>query len=225
MKIKSLILIILLMAAAPAFGEDDFQYWPRLLIKAIDTKYVDYTSYGEIRFMRDAGRPGLWQTSQKIQYDFLKNLSFVTTYTYLENKVTDTKRKTDEFQYHHRMEFEFNPHWQPAGRFKLFNRNRMEFRWIEDKGSDNGRYRQLWEVELPTKVKQIPFLKSIYVNNEIFVDFNRRTLAENRATPIGITFRLSEKNSIKVFYLIQSKKGASDWSSNQILGTQLVLAF
>ena len=66
--------VILTVAALFLFSrgiwaEDDFQYWQRLQLKVIDTKYFDYTTYGELRFAEDASDLHLWQTSQKFQFD------------------------------------------------------------------------------------------------------------------------------------------------------------
>jgi len=211
------------LSAIPARAEDDFQYWSRYSVKAIDTKYVDFVNFWDLRFMEDSSRLRLWFTSQKIQIDPVEWLGFVIAHTYLENSAVNSRTKTREFVPQHRLELEANPKWKVAPWLTLKNRNRVEFRWIEDKGSDNTRTRHMIEIEFSLKKNR--FVKSVYTNSEIFVDFNRHTINENRAIPAGINFNLYKKSTLGVFYMIQSQKGARDWSSNQILGTQVSLVF
>lgn len=222
-KIPILLICFVTIFMVPAGAEDDFQYWSRYSIKAVDTKHVDYINFWDIRFYPDAGRAGFWLTSQKLQFDFVKNISFVAAHTYIESRTVDSRTKDSEFKFQHRFELEANPYWQIKKWLKIISRNRIEFRWIEDKGSDNARFRQAWELE--TAVPDNPVLKSIYTGNEMFVDFNLHTINENWVTPIGLNLKICKKSSLKVFYMIQSKKGARDWLSNQILGTQVSIAF
>lgn len=222
MKKISLFLLFFFSAAILLFAEDDFQFWPRFSLKAIDTQWVDFVHYMELRLADHVSRPKFWQTGEKLQLSPWKYLGFALGYTYLEDKLTNSKTQETEYKFQHRLELEVNPQWK-SDWFSIFNRNRIEFRWIEDQGSDHPRYRQMWELEIP--VKKVLFLKSIYANNEIFIDFNKRELTENRVTPAGITVRLHKNTQLKVFYMIQSKKGARDWSSNQVLGTHFVVSF
>lgn len=209
--------------ATPVRAEDDFQYWSRYSIKALDTKYVDFVNFWDLRFMEDSSRFRLWFTSQKILINPVEWFGFVIAHTYLENSAVNSRTKTREFVPQHRFELEANPKWEVTPWLTLKNRNRVEFRWIENKGSDNARMRHMVELEFP--IRKNPVVKSIYTNSEFFIDFNRHTINENRAIPIGINFYLYKKSTFGVFYMIQSQKGARDWSSNQILGTQISLVF
>ncbi len=204
------------------YAGDDFQNWNSMQLKVVDTEYVDYVTYGELRLTNDAGKLGFWQTTQKLQYDFFKYLGLATNYTYLESEVANAKQTRNEFKYHHRFELEANPRWAWKDRVKLRNRNRIEFRWIEGRGSDNTRWRTLGEVEVP--LRKIPIIKSVYMNDELFIDFPRQTINETRIIPAGLTLGLYQGVDLKVFYMIQMQKG-STWSSNQILGTQLSMDF
>ncbi|MBP9865276.1 MAG: DUF2490 domain-containing protein [Candidatus Omnitrophica bacterium] len=203
-------------------ASDDFQSWNSMQLKVVDTKYVDYVTYGELRLTNDAGKLGFWQTTQKLQYDFFKYLGLATNYTYLESEVANAKQTRNEFKYHHRFELEANPRWSWKDRLNLRNRNRVEFRWIEGRGSDNTRWRTLGEVEVP--LHKIPIVKSVYMSDELFIDFPRQTINETRIVPVGLTVGVIKGIDLKVYYMIQSQKG-NTWSSNQVLGTQLNLDF
>lgn len=77
--------------ASEARAEDDVQYWPRYSVKAIDTKYVDFTNYGELRLTEDISDLNTWFTSQKIQIDPFPHLNLGINYTYLRNKTVNSK--------------------------------------------------------------------------------------------------------------------------------------
>lgn len=212
-----------LLPAPSVFSEDDVQYWSRLSIKAIDTNYFDYVTYGELRLTEDSSDFHFWQTSQKFQFDPIDHLSLAINYTHLQEEVSDSKTRKSEFKVHNRFELEVNPYAAIKDYVKIKSRNRIEFRWIEDRGSDNTRFRQMWQIEVP--IKKVPFLQSIYINNELFYDFNREQFTQNRWIPGGVAIKIYEKSLIRIFYMIQSVKGRPDWSSNQILGTHIELAF
>ena len=127
------------------------------------------------------------------------------------------------FQPQHRLELEANPYWSAADFLKVKNRNRLEFRWIENQGSDITRFRHRWELEFPLKEKAP--LRAVFVNNEFFYDFNKGEYSENRAIPFGVKLALNNRISLQVFYMIQSRKGSADWSSNQVIGTHVFISF
>jgi hypothetical protein len=214
MKARMTLLILFLMPSSLLAG-DDFQYWSRMQVKAIDTRYVDYINYWDLRFYEGASHLGFWQTSQKVQVDAFENLGFGAAYTYLE-----AEAGSSELKYQHRLELEALPRWK-FGRININNRDRFEFRWIEGKGSDNGRFRQLWEFEFPFKAKSKPL--AFYCSNEFFLDCKARTINENQVVPAGIVIPLSRRSSLKVFYMLQSRK-KDTWSSSHILGTHLSFA-
>lgn len=222
-KLFVLFFILCLAGTEPARAEDDFQYWSRAQIKLLDTQYADLLHLWDLRFFEDASRLGFWYTTQKLQLDPYAHLSFAIAHTYLESETFNPARTRSEFKQQQRLELEMNPRWNFGKRLVIKNRNRVEFRWIEDKGSDNGRFRHLWEAEFP--VSRIRFLRSFYLNNEIFIDFNQEALNEDWITPAGITVPVYGKSSLKIFYMIQSKKGNKDWASNQVLGTHFFIEF
>ncbi len=216
--------VCILAGAGAGLAADDFQYWSRAQVKVIDTPYVDYIHYWEMRFDHDASNTGFWQGSQALAFDFFKHLGLGVNYTYLEAETDNALKTANEFKHQHRLELEASPRGSWKDRVYFRNRNRMEFRWIEGKGSDNGRLRHLAEAEVPVHFKKAPFVQSFFSNDEIFIDFKRRTLNENRVIPLGVTLKLWRQNKLKIFYMIQSQQGGT-WSSNQILGTHILIDF
>ncbi len=219
---SSFMFSLMMFAAGSLCASDDFQYWSRLTLKTWEQKPYSLSTYFDMRLMDDAADPRLYLISEQLAYRWSENLNLGLNYTYLESE-TRLASGEEIFKYQHRMELEANPHWKPVDWLRIKNRNRVEFRWIEDQGSDNARFRHRWEIEFPLKDKSP--LQAFFANNEFFYDFNKGEYSENRAIPLGIKLAISEKASVQVFYMIQSRKGVDDWSSNQIVGTHITVTF
>ncbi|MBN1354219.1 MAG: DUF2490 domain-containing protein [Candidatus Omnitrophica bacterium] len=103
----------------------------------------------------------------------------------------------------------------------LTDRNRMEYRDIEDKKSD-WRYRNKFTAILPklTRLGIEP-----YAADEIFIDctedfeFNRNRLYA------GITFALIKNLKLDLYYLLQTTKSGGKWVSYNVFGTKAKLSF
>jgi len=222
-------IIFLLMAGCfllksdAVFARDDFQFWNQLQVKTLDTKYVDLLTLIDNRIKDDATTLGVSELSEKIKYDFWKNLSLGTNYTYVSAKAFSASSGRDELKFQHRLEFEVTPHGAMGDWLKFDWRNRVEFRWIEDNGADNMRYRSKMIFEFPVK-NHLP-LKSISVSDEFYYDQNVHEYNENWLVPVGLNFQVNAKTTVSLYSLIQMKKGVQDWSSNQVLGTMISTSF
>jgi hypothetical protein len=217
------LLTCLLWVAPDGRASDDWQYWSRYTLKTHSFDRVELATYFEGRLNEDLSQDGLYQISEQFKYKLRDDLDLGLNYTYLEQRSVNSKTKIEVFKYNHRAEIELSPRWKPADWLQIKNRNRLEFRWIEDQGSDNTRFRQRWELVFP--IKNAAPVQSIFVNSEYFFDFKQSQIVENRAIPFGVQFKLNDKASLSVFYMIQARKGPLDWSSNQIVGTHLTISF
>lgn len=218
------VLTICLFTQAPAGrASDDLQYWSRYTVKTHSYDRMELATYFEGRLSEDVSQDALYQLSEQLRYKLRDDLDLGLNYTYLEQRVVHSKTKDEEFKYHHRAEIEVSPRWKPADWLQIKNRNRFEYRWIEDQGSDNTRFRQRWELVFP--IKNAAPVHSVFVNSEYFFDFKQSQIIENRAIPFGIQFKINDKASLSVFYMIQARKGPLDWSSNQVVGTHVTVSF
>lgn len=218
-----LIAVFALSSQQPALARDDFQYWSQYSVDLLDTDKFNFKIFSDNRFFDDAKDVGFYLVSTRLKYKATKYLDLGMNYSYLNSKVNNPIASRSEFKFHHRVELEVNPYWNLMDWLKLYVRNRYEFRWIEDKGSDNARIRQRWQLTVPVKDKWR--LKSIYASAEIFYDQPTNAFNENWITPVGGQFKVSEKVSFDLYYMIQSKKGTHDWASNQILATVVSFKF
>lgn len=216
-------MIIFFLLAMPAYAQDDFQVWSQVAVKMIDTKKFDLTTFADLRKGHDAEDVVLYFVSEKMAFDLWKYLSLGLNYTYLNSKVNNKVASRSEFKEQHRAEVEVNPHWGVGDWLKISVRNRVEFRWIEDNGSHNTRYRHRWTFTFP--LKGMKALQAVYFNSELFYDQAKHEYNENRTVPLGLKFKINDKASFDLYYMIQSKGVSRNWSSNQVLGTLVSVSF
>jgi hypothetical protein len=209
--------------ASKSFAEDDLQYWSRYSVKLVDTKHIDFVENWELRLTDDWSQIGYWHGSHQLKFDFFEKLGFGLNYTYLDNESINSRTHDRSMIHQHRLEFEATPRYKFKNGIKFTNRNRYEMRWFQDQGSNHSRIRTLYELSFP--IKNLGRIENVFCNNELLVDAHKHALNENRLIPIGVTIKLFGKNTLQVFYMIQSKKGTKDWSSNQVFGTQVSIAF
>lgn len=222
-QIRFIFLMLAFLAYPPPLkAADDFQYRQLLTVKLVDTKKVDFQIFSHMRMQNNAKDINFFFVSPQLEIDLWKNLSVGLNYTYANLKSFNPAAGRGEFKIHHRCELEVNPHWEIGDWLWIQTQNRYEFRWIEDQGSDNPRIRQKTQLEFP--IKNLPPVKSVYVNTESFYDVNDHRYNENWTVPLGIKFRVSKKASVSAFYMIQSRL-SDTWTSAQIFGTSVYVSF
>lgn len=77
-------------------------------------------------------------------------------------------------------------------------------------------------IQLSIATTQWQLLQGIYINNEVFHDFDIGKISENQAVPLGLRFRFDEKTNYRLFYMLRSVRGANDWRHDHILGIGLM---
>ena len=107
--------------------------------------------------------------------------------------------------------------------FKLDNRSRMEFNDYEHK-TDFWRYRNKTGLRLPWKFTK--FEIQPYVSDEIFVVFGGlpTKFNQNRLSA-GLTFKIVKNVNADIYYMLQSVRGTSIWTSSNVLGTKVKVSF
>ena len=216
------IILLLYFLSAPAFARDDFQYRQLLTVKLIDTKKIDFVLFGQMRMNHDAEDINFYLISPQLKFDLWKNLQLGLNYTHAGLKLFSAGAGRDEFREHHRLELEVNPRWAIGDLFRITMRNRYEFRWIENAGSDNPRFRHRTNVEMP--IKNWGRVKSVYANSEFFYDINDHRYNENWTVPFGIKFKVNKQVDFSIFYMLQSRL-TDTWTANEILGTHVLIDF
>lgn len=227
MKRATLYIILLssLWLLPQAHAADDFEYWIQTQVKVIDTKRVDVSLYGESWFINDASENGLQFYSLKVAYAINEYLDLGTNYSYLSPNSTNSLSGDSEYRWQHRAELEINPKWRISDWAKMNTRNRLEFRWIEGRGSHNTRSRHRLRVTFPVKWDRMPWLNGIYADSEFFYNWAENDYDENRSVPLGLSLRVNEQLTVKPFYMIRSTSSNNEWTSRHIVGTYVAYNF
>ena len=202
--------LFLFVLASGARAEDDFQSWNQVSLKVPVTDKVSLTTFMDARLTEDVRELGIYYFSERLNVKASEHWTLGLNYTYLLSRSGDEYRKQD------RVELEANPHGSLGPGLEWDVRNRLEFRWIEDQGADNWRFRQRWTLKHPFKGRK--FLKAIYANSEFFYDQKRNIFSENRSVPLGLSWKFTNNLSLQTYYLIQSQKTTAGWRTNHVLG-------
>ena len=100
---KSYICIIgfVLLTMVPLQARDDQQYWSWYLFNLYQRPKFKVSTYAEFRLQNNLNQPKLTLISPKVYFPVSKNLSFVTSYTYM-NILRAAAIADDEYRYQHR---------------------------------------------------------------------------------------------------------------------------
>lgn len=209
--------LLLAAGAWSAAAEEDYhQYRVALNLKLLDTEHVDFLTYGEYRWTDSSTLQDAYLLSERIQLDFFKNLLFGINYTYQDVETVNPKTHRTHWQLTHRAEFEANPHWEIASNVVFRIRNRYEHRWIED-AQPNDRTRHRPEIIITTP--RLSPLRSVFMNDEVFYDWDKHRLAENRFTPLGLEWALAGPVGLRTFYFWDHFRLGNHWRDGHVFYT------
>jgi hypothetical protein len=157
--------------------------------------------------------------SPRIKYDINREWHAQMNTSWVNAVAADGRSKTDFF----RLEFELNPRYAVGERWVFSSRNRFEFRWADGVDGRNERIR------IRPQAEWIPPwggpIKGIFMNNEVFYDFDQRRVTENRLTPFGLTFRPGDYAELRVYYLWRTTLLRGQWFDFHVMGVLLNLNF
>ena len=176
-------------------------------------------NYLDIRRNDGVGRVHTWLISPRIRYDVHPRFQLQLNTSWVEADNAEQTRKIDSF----RLELEANPNLSLGKDWTLSARNRLELRWLEHGDRFNERIRIRPNLEwLPRKEG---FFRGLYTNNEVFYDFERRRVTENRWVPLGIILRAPGDVELRVYYLLRHTLGRADWFNYHVFGAMASINF
>jgi len=190
-------------------AEDDFQLWSQFSKGFYKKGKFDLRLYMEGRFNNDAHDALGYFFGPTFQYKVNKTLSFGGAAKMIHFK------SGEHFLKFQRYEGEFSLNFKQLSWLKFQNRNRFEYFRREDADRKRSRLRLKFTVPLNSN----GLLSGLYFGNEFFYDHDRTEMQRNRLTPIGLSFKLGQKRSLNVFYLLEHLR--SSGVDNHILGTYL----
>jgi hypothetical protein len=122
----------------------------------------------------------------------------------------------------HRAEFQLNPHTKLGERYTLSFRNRLELRWHEN--ADNREERTRHRLRFHVLTPELGLLRAMYFSNELFYDFERGIVSENRLVPLGLNVWPTQQIGLRAFFMLRSIHEAGGWAHVPIIGTGVSFA-
>jgi hypothetical protein len=195
--------------------ESDFQAWQTASLKWFDSKYVNLITTAHFRFTNDSSEFSLWRIGQAVITEPLPWLRAGVAYRY-----TESKNSLGDWQFQHRNDLQLTPHWKLDKWGSMSLRNRLELRWNQNTSEMNIRSRHRMQVNISTP--QWRPLQAIYINNEVFHDFDLGKISENRVVPLGLRLQWNDKTNYRLFYMLRSARSTHQWRHDHIVGIGLI---
>ncbi len=217
-KVKLIVIAVTALSIylGPLQGKDDFQTWQEFLLKVHDSPRLDMYLFGQTRIGEDSTRRQLALISPKLHYAVNSNLTLAVNYTYLDIKTPACAYTTSQ----HWLEFEANPKLRLFEKLGFTNRNRMEIRWIED--DDRVHYWTRHQISFSRALENFGPFKRAFLSEEIFYDYTRNKIAENRFIPLRLRMNLKGRTEMDFYAMVQSTCNSSDsWNHRYVLGIGL----
>jgi hypothetical protein len=216
----SVILLFATLATAAGRADDKFQWRPAVSIRLLNTPKWDVTAGEEVWISGQGPNPTYWQSTARVRYKGIPYVWIGAGYSYIENQTANSHGQAVSL-YQNRAEFEVSPHFELTNGWRFLNRNRVEFRWIEDAPEESTRTRNLFEVIYPLKLPA-PF-EDMFSSAEIFYNWTIMRFTEYRLSPVGFDIKLSSHASLRTYYTWREVLSSGEWNTTQVFWTVLNL--
>ncbi len=192
--------------------DGDFRIWNEFMWRQYKGERWQTYTWGELRWVDDASRLGVWFLQQKAYYKVTPGLSVGGGGAWIE-----IKRETSPSTTLARLEFEANPTFKLGEHTSLQWRNRLETQWWQNND---------WTTEIVTrhrfrlthKASWLPRMTRLESSNEFFFDWYDGGFNENRLRPFDIHFQFWNKTSNNIFFQLRSLKRSGSWTHAYTLG-------
>ncbi len=199
-----------------ALRADDFQTWWSGEARWIDAGRVSSATTFDARFSDDGSRLFLARVGQVLATEPLPWLDAGLGYRH-----TWSRGAEGPWGRQHRFEFEITPHLEIGSGFGISLRNRLELRRDSGGGGSSDRHRS--RLRLVWETPRLGPVTAVFADNEVFHDFDRNVIAENRAVPFGLRLGLREGATMSIAYMVRSLRGTEAWRHDHVLVTGLSL--
>lgn len=214
--VKPLISLVLIIFFSPLLGENCYsEYWQSLYWKMWENDSFALKTYVKLETKNHLKSIRSIQFNEQLLWKASKNLSLEIHYTYLHSQSIVSNSK---WRWHHRLELEANPLFPLPCHRLIKTRNRLEIIREKDEPKTLYRLRQRTMLVIPL---QNHVLKAFSISNELFYDISTHLFNQDRICPFQLTFALSEKVDLDVFFLIRLFITDAIWRKSYVIGTQL----
>lgn len=197
-----------------AYQDGDFQIWQTdeqefRLTEASKVKLSE-----EFRFGDDAGELYYHHYEAGLYYNLGKYLDVGAAY----RQIFEGERAKYKPEYRPQVDLTVKGGFRG---FELSDRNRLEYRCYDDKGSVL-RYRNKVTLKLPAMFA--PLNIRPYIADEVYTNMDFVAINKNRFYS-GLTVDLIKHLKGEAYYLLQSDKKRGRWTNAHVLGLKLKLVF
>lgn len=215
---KTIVALVLLCTPFFQIYSNDWysEYWQRFFWKMWECGPFSLGTYADIKTGNHLKNVRFLEFSEQLFYKASEDFSLEFHYTYIHSRsvVADSPWK-----WQHRLEFEGNRTFHLPGKNLIQTRNRFEIRKIQNTPKIQYRLRQQTMLVVP--IENCGRLKSFSIFNELFYNLSTHLFNQDRICPCQLTFALSEKADLEVFFLVRFFLKNDIWLRSAVFGSQL----
>jgi len=202
-----------LALASTAWASDDWEYWNQLALKHdfTDTLALDVAS--EQKWFDDALDFFLYNVVVLPTVSLTENVSLGAGYRW------EKREEDDSWTTENRLLVPLTIGWA-AKPWLLQLRNQLEYRDLED-DQDRWRIRERITLKWPVRVGELTVVP--FASAEAFYDLTTDQLNQNRLAA-GLSVPWGKHMALTIFYMNKADRD-DDWSTTNILGTEIALKF
>jgi len=201
------------LASAPLEASDDWQWWNQLVFRHEMTDTVDLTVATEQKFSDDFSDFYLYNVTVVPTVDLAKGVSVGAGYRREIQECDD-----GDWTVENRLLVPLTLGWTVAP-WTVRLRNQLEYRDLET--TDRWRLRERITLAHPIRLGETAV--EPFVSGEAFYDFTDERVNQSRFS-VGVSVPWTKHISLALFYMHRADKD-DDWSSTNILGTDVVFRF
>ncbi len=201
-----------LALATAAGAADDWEYWNQVTFAHQLTDKVGLCLAFQEKWQDNFSDLFLYSATFVPTVSLAKGVSFGAGYRF------ERKEAEDHWANEHRLLLPLSFTWtfEP---WTICWRNQPEYRNLEDK--DRWRLRERILVERPVRVGQLTVTPFAF--EEIFYDFTGHEMNQSRLA-VGLSLPVRQRVSLDLYYMNRADK-RGDWSTTNVLGTELAIEF
>lgn len=195
----------------------DLEYWQYFNWKNWEKDPYKLYTIGEFRLNRDITRPYYYKITENFAIRALPYLDLEVHYSFLYKKTRGNTRFTNT----QRLEFEANPFVQWDNGFTLKWRNRLELLKKQEVSTIQFVFRHRIMAIIP--LENTGKLTSLHIYDEVFYDFDTHKFTQNRFVPVELSFELTPKTRLNVFFMVRNfvNISSNEWFRSFVLGSNL----
>ena len=200
--------------------DNDNRTWQTLGINFYENDNWRFKGAAQTRLFDDSKFLGVWLVAPTIEYKLNKNFDFGGTYL-----LEDVRAEAgDDYTRLHIFWLHMSPHWNLNEKTRFSMRHLAGYRAIE---SHDNYWVSRHLFGLDRKLTDCGRLVGVGIDTEVFYNYDTDRICENRFRPIKLTFSLTERAKLQLYFMFQSKRFGDNksWDTAYIFGQSIGFKF